>query len=133
LQNYGDGQGKVLVGSHSFWEGIDVPGRALQCVVIDKLPFPPPNDPLIEARVAQCEAAGADPFVRLFVAEATIALKQGAGRLIRAETDFGMLVLCDPRVATMSYGRQILAALPPMSPVGSEVEAFAWLDRLAAS
>ncbi|MGS4866365.1 helicase C-terminal domain-containing protein, partial [Acinetobacter baumannii] len=85
----------VLVGSASFWEGIDVPGDALQCVVIDKLPFPPPNDPLVQARVKRLEAEGRNAFADYFIAEAAIALKQGAGRLIRTETDRGLLVVCD--------------------------------------
>jgi ATP-dependent DNA helicase DinG len=123
----------VLVGSQTFWEGIDVPGDALQCVVIDKLPFPPPNDPLVEARVARLEAEGRNPFHEYFVAEAAVALKQGAGRLIRSETDRGLLVVCDPRLATSPYGRRLRAALPPMAPVDSEEAALAWLDVLAAA
>jgi ATP-dependent DNA helicase DinG len=98
LQRFGDGRGKVLVGSQSFWEGIDMPGDALQCVVIDKLPFPPPNDPLVEARVRQLEARQGNAFNDYFVAEAAISLKQGSGRLIRTETDRGLLVVCDPRL-----------------------------------
>ncbi len=94
----------VLVGSQSFWEGIDVPGDALQCVLIDKLPFPPPNDPLVEARVQRLEAEGRNAFADYFVAEAAVSLKQGAGRLIRSETDRGLLVVCDPRLAAMDYG-----------------------------
>jgi len=122
----------VLVGSQSFWEGIDVPGDALQCVLIDKLPFPPPNDPLVEARVKRLEAAGRNPFNDYFVAEAAVSLKQGAGRLIRSETDHGLLVICDPRMAGMSYGRRLRAALPPMNELASEAEALDWLASLAA-
>jgi len=123
----------VLVGSQSFWEGIDVVGDALQCVLIDKLPFPPPNDPLVEARVKQLERAGRNAFADYFVAEAAVSLKQGAGRLIRSETDRGLLVVCDPRMAAMNYGRRLRAALPPMTPLGSEDEALAWLAELAGS
>lgn len=130
LSQFGDGAGKVLVGSHSFWEGIDVPGDALQCVVIDKLPFPPPSDPLIEARSQRIEQGGGDAFNQLFVPEATIALKQGAGRLIRSETDRGLLVICDSRMARMGYGRRMRAALPAMALVSDEQEAHAWLDTL---
>jgi ATP-dependent DNA helicase DinG len=133
LQRYGDGRGAVLVGSASFWEGIDMPGDALQCVLIDKLPFPPPNDPLVEARVRQLRASGGDPFNDYFVAEAAVSLKQGAGRLIRTETDRGLLVLCDPRVRQMGYGRKLIAALPPMGVLGSEDEALGWLAELAAA
>lgn len=131
LQRYRDGRGAVLVGSASFWEGIDMPGDALQCVLIDKLPFPPPNDPLVEARVRQLRATGGDPFNDYFVAEAAVSLKQGAGRLIRTETDRGLLVLCDPRVRQMGYGRRLLAALPPMGVLGDEAAALEWLQLLA--
>lgn len=123
-------RGAVLVGSQSFWEGIDVPGEALQCVVIDKLPFPPPNDPLVEARVKRLESEGRNPFNEYFVAEAAVALKQGAGRLIRTESDRGLLVVCDPRMASMGYGRRLLAALPPMQRLATEDEALAWLSML---
>ena len=132
LQRYGDGRGCVLLGSHSFWEGIDMPGDALQCVLIDKLPFPPPADPLVEARVKQLRAAGANPFDDYFVAEAAVALKQGAGRLIRTETDRGLLVVCDTRLRQMPYGRRLVAALPPMGMVNDEAEALDWLAELAA-
>ncbi|WP_310347129.1 ATP-dependent DNA helicase [Pelomonas aquatica] len=130
LQRFIDNPASVLVGSASFWEGIDVPGDALQCVVIDKLPFPPPNDPLVEARVKRLEAQGRNAFSEYFVAEAAIALKQGAGRLIRTETDRGLLVVCDPRMAGMNYGRRLRAALPPMTAVANEAEALAWLQLL---
>jgi ATP-dependent DNA helicase DinG len=132
LQRYGDGRGCVLVGSQSFWEGIDMPGDALQCVLIDKLPFPPPNDPLVEARVRQLREHGRNPFEEYFVAEAAISLKQGAGRLIRTETDRGLLVVCDPRMRKMGYGRRLLAALPAMGVLSDEVEALDWLRMLAA-
>jgi len=132
MQRFLDSAGAVLVGSQSFWEGVDVPGAALQCVVIDKLPFPPPNDPLVEARVQRLEADGRNAFSDYFVAEAAVALKQGAGRLIRSETDRGLLVVCDPRMASMPYGRRLFAALPPMTRLGSEAEAIAWLGELAA-
>ncbi len=130
LQQFLDRPASVLVGSQSFWEGIDVPGEALQCVLIDKLPFPPPNDPLVEARVKRLEAEGRNAFADYFVAEAAVSLKQGAGRLIRNETDRGLLVVCDPRMAGMNYGRRLREALPPMTRVGSEAEALAWLDSL---
>ena len=106
--------GCILVGSASFWEGIDVPGDALQMVVVDKLPFSPPGDPVVEARARQLEANGSSPFHHYHVPQAAIALKQGAGRLIRRETDRGILVVCDVRLSQMGYGRKILAALPAM-------------------
>ena len=112
--NSAPGAGCLLVGSASFWEGVDIPGDALQLVVIDKLPFPPPNDPLVEARSQRLEQAGRSAFNDYFVPEAAVALKQGAGRLIRRETDSGILVVCDTRLHSMGYGRRLLAALPPM-------------------
>lgn len=133
MQQFLSRPASVLVGSQSFWEGIDVPGDALQCVMIDKLPFPPPNDPLVEARVKQLEGEGRNAFNDYFVAEAAVSLKQGGGRLIRSETDRGLLVVCDPRMAQMGYGRRLRAALPPMTSVASEEEALAWLAELAAS
>jgi ATP-dependent DNA helicase DinG len=114
--------GCVLVASASFWEGVDIPGEALQLVVIDKLPFPTPNDPLVEARARRLELAGRSPFNDYFVPEAAVALKQGAGRLIRRETDKGILVICDTRLLTMGYGRRLLAALPAMRKIKSEDE-----------
>ena len=131
LQQFLDRPSAVLVGSASFWEGIDVPGDKLQCVLIDKLPFPPPNDPLVEARVQRLEAAGRNAFSDYFIAEAAISLKQGAGRLIRTEQDRGLLVVCDPRMAGMNYGRRLRAALPPMTALQDETLALAWLSKLA--
>jgi ATP-dependent DNA helicase DinG len=116
------GLGCVLVASASFWEGFDVPGDALQLVVIDKLPFPPPNDPLVEARSQRLELLGKSSFSDYSVPEAAVALKQGAGRLIRSETDQGVLVVCDPRLTGMAYGRRLLACLPPMRRLQTEVE-----------
>lgn len=126
-------KGYVLVASATFWEGFDVPGDALQLVIIDKLPFPPPNDPLIQARARKYEESGQSAFAHLFVPEAAIALKQGAGRLIRTESDKGILVLCDPRVVEKGYGRQLLANLPPMSRMRSAANFSEAVKRLAAS
>jgi len=131
LERYGDGRGRVLLGSASFWEGIDMPGDALQCVLIDKLPFPPPNDPLVVARVRRIRDAGGDPFAEFHLAEAAVSLKQGAGRLIRSETDRGLLVVTDPRLARQGYGRRLMAALPPMTPLADEAQALDWLTELS--
>jgi ATP-dependent DNA helicase DinG len=120
----------VLVASASFWEGIDVPGDELALVVIDKLPFPPPNDPLVEARSKRLESQGRSPFNEYFVPEATVSLKQGAGRLIRRETDLGVLVICDSRLRQMAYGRRILATLPPMRQLESHDEFSKALENL---
>jgi len=125
--------GCVLVGSQSFWEGIDVPGDALQCVLIDKLPFPPPNDPLIEARVRRLQSQGRDAFNDCFVAEAAVSLKQGAGRLIRTVSDRGLLVICDSRLRTARYGGRLLAALPPMRQLSDGGQALDFLRQLALS
>ena len=132
LQRFLDTPGSVLVGSASFWEGIDVPGAALQCVIIDKLPFPPPHDPLVQARSKELESRGRDPFNDYYLSEAAISLKQGAGRLIRSETDLGLLVIADPRLRQMPYGRKLRAALPPMGTLDTEADALAWLDEIAA-
>ena len=128
-----EGPGCILVASASFWEGVDIPGDALQMVVIDKLPFPPPNDPLVEARAGRLEAAGRSAFNDYFIPEAAVALKQGAGRLIRRESDRGVLVLCDTRLTSMGYGRRLLAALPPMPLVRTEAELVEVLAGLTTS
>ena len=125
-----EGRGCVLVASASFWEGIDVPGDALQLVIIDKLPFPPPNDPMVEARSRLLEAAGGSAFNDYFLPEAAVALKQGAGRLIRRETDRGVLVICDSRLAIMGYGKRLMRALPPMQRLVSEEQLCERLDFL---
>lgn len=122
--------GCILVASATFWEGFDVPGDALQLVVIDKLPFPPPGDPLVEARSQQLKAAGRSAFNDFSIPEAAVALQQGAGRLIRHESDTGVLVVGDTRLVGMGYGRRLLAALPPMRRLQSEQELDAALDAL---
>jgi len=123
--------GCVLVASASFWEGFDAPGDALQLVVIDKLPFPPPGDPLVEARARRLEQQGRSGFNDYFVPEAAVALKQGAGRLIRRESDRGLLAVCDTRLLSMGYGRRLLAALPPMRRLDDVAQFDAELDALA--
>jgi ATP-dependent DNA helicase DinG len=105
----------VLLGSQSFWEGVDVPGDALSVVIIDKLPFQPPDDPVVAARIAQLEKGGGKPFMDYQLPHAAISLKQGAGRLIRTETDRGVLMICDTRLADKPYGRLLLNALPAMT------------------
>jgi ATP-dependent DNA helicase DinG len=104
----------VLLGSASFWEGVDVRGDALSVVVIDKLPFAPPDDPVLAARLESLAREGGNPFLEYQLPQAVISLKQGAGRLIRDESDRGVLVICDPRLFSKPYGRRILASLPPM-------------------
>jgi len=123
FRNSGSG---VLLGSASFWEGVDVIGEALTLVLIDKLPFAAPDDPVMEARSDQLRRSGGNPFMQLFLPAAVIALKQGAGRLIRDVNDRGALVICDPRIRTRSYGRIFQDSLPPMRKAEnqSEVEQF---------
>ena len=125
--------GRILVASASFWEGVDIPGKALQLVVIDKLPFPPPSDPLVRARSQRLEADGRNAFQHYFLPEATVALKQGAGRLIRSISDRGALVIGDVRLQNMSYGRRMLKALEPMQTVRKSQELETWLEELASS
>ena len=112
--NDGGAPGCVLVASASFWEGFDVPGQALQLLIIDKLPFPSPSDPLVKARGNRLMEQGKNAFSDHSLPEAIVALKQGAGRLIRHETDRGGLLIADNRLLSASYGRRILAALPTM-------------------
>jgi ATP-dependent DNA helicase DinG len=103
----------VLVGSQSFWEGVDVRGEALSVVVIDKLPFAPPDDPVLSARVDKLNAEGKNAFMEYQLPYSVITLKQGAGRLIRDENDRGVLMICDPRLITKAYGKIIWRSLPP--------------------
>jgi len=103
----------VLLGTGSFWEGVDVPGEALSCVIIDKLPFAAPGDPVLQARLDAIRARGGNPFMDYQVPQAVIALKQGAGRLIRDGADRGVLMTCDPRMLSRPYGHVFLAAMPP--------------------
>ncbi|MFZ5540043.1 MAG: ATP-dependent DNA helicase [Pseudomonadota bacterium] len=113
----------VLVGSVSFWEGIDVRGEALSLVVIDKLPFAPPDDPVVEAKIRRLRALGRNPFVDYQLPQAVTLLKQGVGRLIRDETDRGVLMILDDRLLTKPYGKTVLASLPPFARTRSEAEA----------
>ena len=137
LERFVDAGNAVLLGTGSFWEGVDVRGPTLSCVVIDKLPFGAPDDPVLRARSLACAAAGHNPFFEYQLPEAAIALKQGAGRLIRSAEDSGVLMVCDPRLFSRGYGRVFLESLPPM-PISRDlvaVEEFfrerATVDNLA--
>ncbi|HQR25264.1 MAG TPA: ATP-dependent DNA helicase [Steroidobacteraceae bacterium] len=114
LRQFREAGNAVLLGTGSFWEGVDVKGTALSVVIIDKLPFAAPDDPLLKARLEAIRARGGNPFFEEQVPQAVIALKQGAGRLIRDETDFGVVMICDPRLVTKGYGRAFITSLPPM-------------------
>jgi len=111
----------VLLGTNSFWEGVDVRGEALSCVVIDKLPFGSPGDPVMSARINQMKLQGGNPFYEYQLPQAAIALKQGVGRLIRDVTDTGVLVLCDPRIRTRNYGEVFINSMPAM-PITRDIE-----------
>jgi ATP-dependent DNA helicase DinG len=126
LERFRSAGNAVLVGSQSFWEGVDVRGDALSVVIIDKLPFAPPDDPVLAARIAEMERRGQNGFMHHQLPEAIIALKQGAGRLIRDEHDRGVLMICDPRLIAKPYGRRIWQSLPPFARTRNlqEVENF---------
>lgn len=119
----------VLVGSASFWEGIDLPGDVLTLVAIDKLPFAPPDDPVIEARLRACRAQGGNPFAEYQLPEAAISLKQGAGRLIRTESDWGVLMVGDGRLVEKPYGKRLWRGLPPFARTRELDEALAFYRR----
>jgi len=114
LQRFRHHGAAILVGSQSFWEGVDVRGEALSLVVIDKIPFAPPDDPVLSARIEQMKKEGRNAFMEYQLPRAVINVKQGAGRLIRDETDQGVLMICDPRLISKPYGRKVWQSLPPM-------------------
>jgi ATP-dependent DNA helicase DinG len=123
----------VLIGSQSFWEGVDVPGDALSLVMIDKLPFAPPDDPVLSARMRHLEANGGNPFREWQLPSAAITLKQGAGRLIRRETDRGVLAVFDVRLADKPYGRWLLKSLPAMTRTRQRADVAQFFTCLLAS
>ncbi|MBC7803105.1 MAG: ATP-dependent DNA helicase [Candidatus Parcubacteria bacterium] len=122
----------VLLGAASFWEGVDVRGEALSVVLIDKLPFAPPEDPVLSARIEALRNEGGNPFMDFQLPQAVLQLKQGAGRLIRDEDDRGVLVLCDPRLYTKGYGRTVRASLPPMKQTRELADVQAFFAKIAA-
>lgn len=132
LERFRQADAPVLIGSASFWEGVDVVGEQLSLVVIDKLPFAPPDDPVLKARSDVLRQSGGDPFGAIQLPAAAMALKQGAGRLIRSETDTGLLVICDERLVGKSYGRKLRASLPPMPLTRSAEEALTWVNARSA-
>jgi ATP-dependent DNA helicase DinG len=122
----------VLLGAASFWEGVDVRGEALSVVLIDRLPFAPPDDPVLAARIEALREEGGNPFMEYQLPQAVLQLKQGAGRLIRDEDDRGVLVLCDPRLYAKSYGRTVRASLPPMKQTRDIADVRAFFARIPA-
>ncbi len=132
MKQFREAEAAVLVGSAGFWEGVDIAGEKLSLVIIDKLPFAPPDDPIYRARSQALQRAGQHPFRELSLPQAMLALKQGAGRLIRTETDHGLLVICDERLRSRSYGAQILASLPPFKRLESFAEALDFLKEESA-
>ncbi len=126
FRNHGNA---VLVGSQSFWEGVDVRGEALSVVIIDKLPFAPPDDPVLSARIDKMNAEGKNAFMEYQLPYSVITLKQGAGRLIRDENDKGVLVICDPRLITKPYGRRIWQSLPPFKRTRELVDVAAFFEK----
>ena len=134
LKRFREHGNAVLLGTGSFWEGVDVRGEALSCVIIDKLPFASPDEPVVAARIDAYKARGRNPFVSYQLPGAIIAMKQGAGRLIRDETDTGVLMVCDPRLVGRPYGKLFLQSLPPMRRTRSLEEVrgfFALIDSIA--
>ena len=133
LRNFRELGNAVLLGTGSFWEGVDVRGPALSLVVIDKLPFASPDDPILKARLAGLEREGRNGFREYQLPQAVLALKQGVGRLIRDPSDFGVVMLADPRLTSRSYGRAFLSSLPPMTVTQSADEAGRFLrDQLGS-
>lgn len=131
LQEFREDGSGVLLGTTSFWEGVDVKGEALRLVVIEKLPFASPDDPIVKARIDHLQSTGGNAFRDYQLPEAALALKQGVGRLIRSEEDFGAVVICDPRIVGRSYGRVFIASLPPMPITRDHDEVSRFLRRHA--
>ena len=122
----------VLLGTSSFWEGVDVRGEALSCVIIDKLPFVTPDDPVLQARMDALKKSGGNPFRDFLLPNAVITLKQGSGRLIRDVNDRGVLMLCDPRLVTKSYGKTFLKNMPPMRRTRDESKVVGFCGAMKA-
>jgi ATP-dependent DNA helicase DinG len=128
LEHFRSNPRAILVGASSLWEGLDLPGDLLNAVVIDKIPFAQPDDPILTARLRASEAIGQSPFYAIQIPEASLALKQGTGRLIRTEVDWGVVSVLDTRLRSASYGKQLLQALPNFTVVNTESELVAYCE-----
>ncbi|HEY6125587.1 MAG TPA: ATP-dependent DNA helicase, partial [Steroidobacteraceae bacterium] len=133
LRQFRESGNSVLLGTSSFWEGVDVKGDALRLVIIEKLPFSSPDDALTKARIEHLKATGGNAFREFQLPEAALTLKQGVGRLIRSETDRGVVVICDPRLVDKPYGRVFRASLPPMPVTRVSADAERFLRRIAGT
>lgn len=133
LESFVEQSDAVLLGTGAFWEGVDVKGEHLTCVMIDKLPFASPDDPLLQAKIDDCRKQGGNPFAQLQIPQAVITLKQGAGRLIRDEADKGVLVICDDRLVNKDYGATFLRSLPNMKRTRSVSDAIEFLEKITAT
>lgn len=129
LHRFQQGRAPVLIGSAGFWEGVDVVGDQLSLVIIDKLPFAPPDDPVLKARIRRAKSRGEDVFGQWQLPQAAMSLKQGAGRLIRSESDVGLLVVCDERVVTRAYGKALLKSLPGFPLIRDALDAMDFLTK----
>ena len=133
LSEFKKSENAVLLGTSTFWQGVDVPGRALECVIITKLPFAAPDDPVVEAKMEFIESRGGDPFREFQLPQAIIMLKQGFGRLIRHKNDIGIVAILDPRMKTRGYGKKFLRSLPECRIVGDIAELKTLYDELACA
>ena len=133
LRAFRDRGNAILLGTGSFWEGVDVKGPALSVVIIDKLPFAAPDDPQLKARLEAIRAQGGNPFFEEQVPQAVLALKQGVGRLIRDADDCGVVMICDTRLVTKGYGRAFIQSLPPMRRTRELEEVRGFLQECLAS
>jgi ATP-dependent DNA helicase DinG len=131
LREFRDSGNAILLGTSSFWEGVDVKGRALRLVVIEKLPFASPEEPMVKARIDHIRRRGGNPFGEFQLPLAVLALKQGAGRLIRSDEDRGVIAICDPRLTGRPYGRVFRESLPTMPVTRDPRTAAALLEELA--
>ncbi len=133
LNQFSITENAVLLGTNSFWEGVDIRGKALSCVVIDKLPFAAPDDPVLVGRLHALKQNGENPFMSYQVPQAVIALKQGVGRLIRDEEDYGVVAICDPRLVTKPYGKFFLSSLPSMPITNSLDDVMKFIEQCETS